>query len=120
MADNQGFAQRLRQLRKEKGFSQTKLAEQVGVHYTHIGRYEKAAARPGADTLFKLADALDVSPSFLIEGSTDEIAQDRLSDRELLVQFEQIEKFPEEDKSVVKRLIGAFIAEKRLQELVVR
>jgi len=115
-----GFAQRLRELRKQKGLSQTELGERVGVHYTHIGRYERGVSRPGADTLKRLADALGVSGDYLLEGAVEEAAQARFEDRELLRQFQEVEKLPEEDKAVVKRFLEAFLTKKQLQELAAR
>jgi len=115
-----GFAQRLRELRKQKGLSQTELGERVGVHYTHIGRYERGVSRPGADTLKRLADALGVSGDYLLEGAVEEAAQARFEDRELLRQFQEVEKLPAEDKAVVKRFLEAFLTKKQLQELAAR
>jgi len=116
----EGFAARLRALRKQKGLSQTELGERVGVHYTHIGRYERGVSRPAADTLKRLADALGVSGDYLLEGAVEEAARARFEDRELLHQFQQIEKLPEEDKAVIKRLLDAFLTKKQLQELAAR
>jgi len=115
-----GFAERLRELRKQKGLSQTELGERVGVHYTHIGRYERGVSRPAADTLKRLADALGVSGDYLLEGAVEEAARARFEDRELLQQFQEIEKLPEEDKAVVKRFLDAFLTKKQLQELAAR
>lgn len=115
-----GFAERLRELRKQKGLSQTELGERVEVHYTHIGRYERGVSRPAADTLKRLADALGVSGDYLLEGAVEEAARARFEDRELLQQFQEIEKLPEEDKAVVKRFLDAFLTKKQLQELAAR
>jgi len=115
-----GLAERLRELRKQKGLSQTELGERVGVHYTHIGRYERGVSRPAADTLKRLADALGVSGDYLLEGAVEEAARARFEDRELLQQFQEIEKLPEEDKAVVKRFLDAFLTKKQLQELAAR
>ena len=115
-----GFAQRLRELRKQKDLSQTELGERVGVHYTHIGRYERGVSRPGADTLKRLADALGVSGDYLLEGAVEEAARARFEDRELLRQFQEVEKLPEEDKVVVKRFLDAFLTKRQLQELAAR
>lgn len=50
MADTlDGFAKRLRDLRKQKNLSQTELGELAGLHYTHIGR-SSAAPRAQAAT----------------------------------------------------------------------
>lgn len=115
-----GFAERLRELRKQKGLSQTELGERVEVHYTHIGRYARGVSRPAADTLKRLADALGVSGDYLLEGAVEEAARARFEDRELLQQFQEIEKLPEEDKAVVKRFLDAFLTKKHLQELAAR
>ncbi len=115
-----GFAQRLRELRKQKGLSQTELGQRAEVHYTHVGRYERGVSRPGADTLKRLADALGVSGDYLLEGAVEEAARARFEDRELLRQFQEVEKLPEEDKAVVKRLLEAFLTKKQLQELAAR
>jgi transcriptional regulator with XRE-family HTH domain len=115
-----GFAQRLRELRKQHGFSQAVLGERVGVHYTHIGRYERGRSRPAADTLKRLADVLGVSGDYLLEGAVEEAARARFEDRELLRQFQEVEKLPDDDKVVIKRFLDAFLTKKRLQELAAR
>ena len=87
-------------------------------YYTQIGRYEKKGAQPSADILSKLANSLGVSSDFLINGTSDDLAESSLTDKELLNQFKAIEKMPERDKDVVKTLIDAFITKGKLKQLV--
>ncbi len=118
MADtSNGFAGRLRTLRKQKNLSQTELGQLACLHYTHVGRFERGTSRPSGDTLKRLADALDVSSDYLLDGSTKEAAKARFEDRELLRQFQEIEHLPEADKTVVKTLLDAFLTKKHLQSL---
>jgi transcriptional regulator with XRE-family HTH domain len=112
-----GFAQRLKKARTDKGLSQTELGSLAGIHYTQIGRYENKGAQPSADVLSKLANALGVSSDYLTNGSTDELAENTLNDKELLNQFKAIEKMTDTDKSVVKTLIDAFITKRKIQQL---
>jgi transcriptional regulator with XRE-family HTH domain len=105
------FHQRLKQLRTEKGLSKGDLATLVGVHYSQIGRYEEKGATPSAD------NTLGVSSDFLMSGSSDDLADSSLTDKELLNQFKAIEKMQDNDKSVVKTLIDAFITKKKIQQL---
>ena len=113
-----GFAQRLRELRRQKNLSQIEFAERVGVHKSHIGRYERGeSARPAADTLKRMADILGVTTDYLLEGTPEDAAKIRLNDRELLQQFQEVEQLPDEDKDVIKRLIDAFLTKKKLQKL---
>ncbi|MGM3161066.1 helix-turn-helix domain-containing protein [Dickeya undicola] len=115
--NNTGFAQRLRDLRRQKGLSQSELGKLADLHYTHIGRFERGTSRPGGDTLKRLADALDVTGDYLLEGATDEAAKARFEDRELLRQFQEVEQLPDEDKEVIKKLLDAFLTKKQLQAL---
>jgi transcriptional regulator with XRE-family HTH domain len=111
------LGKRIIELRKQKGFSQSDLAKQVGISYAQIGRYETKGAQPPAEVLKKISIALDTTIDFLINGNTDEKAASALKDAELLRQFRAVEQMDEEDKSTVKKLIDAFITKKKIQQL---
>lgn len=109
------FSDRLKQIRVQKGLSQSELGKIVGVHYTQIGRYEKRGAQPSTDVLSKLADALEVSADFLLHGNTDEAAN-RIGDKELIAQFRRITDLPRDKQLVVKELIDAFLFKNDIQQ----
>ncbi|MFO1350149.1 MAG: helix-turn-helix transcriptional regulator [Gammaproteobacteria bacterium] len=113
----EGFAQRLRALRKHNNWSQTELGQLARLHYTHIGRFERGASRPSGDTLKRLAAALSVTSDYLLEGAVDAAAKANFADRELLQQFQAVEQLPDEDKHVIKKLLDAFLTKKQLQAL---
>ena len=92
------------------------LSEVAQVHHVQIGRYESLKAMPSTDVLTKLANALDVSTEFLLNGSKDNLAENTLGDKELLSQFKTIENFPNEKKAIVKELLDAFILKTNLQK----
>ena len=50
-------------------------------------------------------------------GDKDEKVKASLKDAELLQQFKAVEQFTDDDKSVVKKLIDAFIVKKQLQQM---
>ncbi|MDP2368205.1 helix-turn-helix domain-containing protein [Rhodoferax sp.] len=112
-----GFALRLRELRKQKDLSQTALGKLAGLHYTHIGRYERGASRPSGDTLKRLADVLGVTSDYLFGGAADDVTKARFEDHELLQQFHEVERLSDDDKHVIKRLLDAFLTKKHLQAL---
>lgn len=57
---------RIRQLRKERGLSITKLAEKIGVSYQSLRRYEVGEREPNMQFLIKLANFFDVTVDYLI------------------------------------------------------
>ncbi|WP_346855970.1 hypothetical protein [uncultured Draconibacterium sp.] len=77
-----------------------------------------AGVQPSAEVLAKLANALGVSSDYLTNGTSDDLAESSLTDKELLNQFKSIEKLPEADKNVVKVFLNAFITKKKLKQLV--
>jgi len=58
---------RLKQRRTLMGFSQEKLADQVGLTFQQIQKYEKGANRITASRLFQFGHILDVPPSFFFD-----------------------------------------------------
>lgn len=113
------LGQRIIELRKRKNLSQTDLAQIVGMSYAQIGRYETKGAQPPAEALNNLADALDTSVDFLINGDTNEKAKSTLKDAELLQQFKAVELLNEDERSVIKKVIGAFITQSKLRQIAV-
>ncbi len=60
--------ERIRKLRRAKGWRQIDLAEQSGVHEVHISDLERGSREPGLRTLYKIADALDTTLAELLKG----------------------------------------------------
>lgn len=58
---------RLRELRKEKGISQLKLAMALDTTQNTISRYETGAHDPGIKELIRIADYFEVSIDYLLE-----------------------------------------------------
>jgi transcriptional regulator with XRE-family HTH domain len=114
---NNGFSERLKQLRKQRDLSQAQLAKAVGVHQNHIGRYERGESQPSADALRRLAEALTVTTDYLIEGMSDEGANSRFEDRELLRQFQEVERLPSADKLLVKSFLDALLFKRKVEEM---
>ncbi len=111
------LSERLKKARLEKGYSKSDLAKEINVHYSQIGRYEEKGAQPSADILAKLANALEVTSDFLMNGTSEDLAESSLTDKELLNQFKMIEKMTEEKKSVVKIFLDAFITKDKIKQL---
>jgi transcriptional regulator with XRE-family HTH domain len=53
-------AQTIRRLRKEKGWSQERLAFEAEIHRVFVGRIERCEQSPSLSTLEKIATALNI------------------------------------------------------------
>lgn len=63
--DAQVFAERLRELRQEKGVGQNKLAEALDLSNASVSYWENAKQEPTASAIVKLADFFDVTIEYL-------------------------------------------------------
>ena len=110
------FKDRLKEERSKKQFSQNELAGIIEVHVTNISRYERGENKPTTEVLKKLADALDVTTDFLMYGSTNDLADGAISDKELLSLFKRVNSLSSDKKKMVKEFLGAFVLQTELKE----
>jgi len=61
------LARNLRRLRAVRGISQEELADLAGLHRTYVGSVERSERNISIDNLAKLASALGISLSGLLE-----------------------------------------------------
>jgi len=61
------FGQRLRAIRKEKGWSQERLALEAELDRSYVGGVEQGRRNISLINICKLAKTLNVKPSFLLE-----------------------------------------------------
>lgn len=69
------FGKVLRELRVENKLSQEKLAEYCELDRTYISLLERGLRQPTITTIFKLAKALKIKPSTLIEKVEDNVQE---------------------------------------------
>ena len=67
------FGNKVAELRKEKGISQTELAKKLEIHKNVLGRYERNEVKPTIEIAHKIANILDVSLDFLVGKNDVEI-----------------------------------------------
>ncbi len=61
------FGDKLRELRKQKGFSQEELAFKSALHRTYISDIERGSRNVSLKNIEKIAKALGISPKFLLD-----------------------------------------------------
>ncbi len=119
---NNSFAERLTQLRNEKGLKREDVAKVLGCSVSAVGNYENGNRTPDFDSLIKLVDYFNTTIDYLL-GKTDIQTDDR--DLQFVCQYtglssDAVEKLREEGKNAqlpYNELISEFITKVDLQEL---
>jgi len=105
----ENLAIRIQELRKQKGWSQIELAEKIGLSKAQMSRYETKNVQPPANTLNKIATTLDTTVDFLISGDKTEKAKAALKNSELLQSFKEMDVLPEQEQTMLVKIIRAYV-----------
>ena len=68
MKPNERFARNLREHRQRAGISQERLGFRADLHRTEISLLERGAREPRLSTIVRLARALEITPTELLDG----------------------------------------------------
>lgn len=108
--DRATFGDRLRQLRKTQGLTQTQLGEQMGISQRLVAYYEAQGGSPSPELVVRFAEALGVSTTLLLG-----VDRSRLADRpnpesvRLWRRFRNVQELPEGDRKTIFRMIDTFV-----------
>jgi len=107
----ESIGQRLARIRKEKGYTQTELAEQIGIIQVSVSDYERGRLQTGAEMLARFALALEVSADELLGLDRRRPAKAAPpAARKFLRRMQQIDRLPRRDQEALLRTIDAFLA----------
>ena len=111
------FPAKLKELRKNKGWSQGQLAKKIDADLQRISKYERGVIWPTMELMVKLAKVFDVSIDFLIRDDQN-TAVTKIRNQKLLNRLEAINNLPQEDQETVVSFLDAFIKRRKFEELV--
>lgn len=97
----------LRDLRKEKGFTQEQLAEQFGISRRTVSRWETGSNMPDLDLLIEMADFYDVELRELLDGER----KSEKMDKELKKTVLQVADYSNEEKQKLTRRMHLLFVE---------
>ena len=112
------LGEKVKRLRKEKDWPQAKLGKKIGADAHRICNYEKGNVTPSAEALMKIAGALGITVDYLLTDDTDQVTKAKLTDKELLEQFKQVEKLSEADKATIKNVINSILLKNQLNGMM--
>ena len=107
------FGLRIKELRKQRKWTQKELAAKIDVRFPQLNKYECGLHAPPMEKLIQLAEILDTTVDYLLTGDRSE---DRpLHNVRLLERFRALEDFEADDQEAVIRLIDAMIVKNKVE-----
>lgn len=98
-------------LREDRNWSQTDLADNSGVSRVMIGKYERGEASPSIEAAKKIADAFGVSMDYLVgEGINVSF------DKQTLNRLKELEELEESKKQTLFDLIDTYIRDAKTRK----
>lgn len=107
------FGRRVKELRKQRGWTQKDLAARLAVRFSLLNKYESGIHVPPVDKLVELAEIFDTSVDYLLTG--DEKEEVPLHNRRLIERLRELEGFQAEDQNTVIQLLDAMILKKKIE-----
>lgn len=100
------FGKKLRERREAKGYSQSKLAQEAGLHHSIIGRYERDEAKPTIDIVRNIDKVLDATVGYLLGEIED---TELFKDSTMSERLKQLSHLPQRDKDCILYTIESLL-----------
>ncbi len=107
------FGIRIKELRKNKKWTQKELANKIDVRFPQLNKYECGLHTPPMDRLVKLSEVFDTTIDYLLTGNRTE--ERPLHNLRLLERLQELEEFASEDQETVIKLIDAMIVKNKVE-----
>ncbi len=101
--------QRLARLRKERGFTQVQLAEQVGIIQSLVSDYETDRLKLSAEMVVRFAMTLDVSTDDLLHPEAKKKKAAKGPSLKIVRRMEEIEKLPPREQTLVLSALDSIL-----------
>lgn len=110
------LGEKIRSLRKKRGWSQAELGDKLGFAGQNVSRYETDRIRPRKKTLELIADVFEVSVEEL-QGDAAEEEFNSIKDPEILECVKMLKALNQEDRDAAKRMLRAMFNNAKAQSL---
>jgi transcriptional regulator with XRE-family HTH domain len=117
MEYRQFFSNRLKEARAKRGYTQAQLAKLCGLHVNAIAKYEGREIIPTAQTLKKLAEALDVSGDYFLFDQALMEGVPKVKNPALYEKYLVLESLDKEDQNSAFNVLDALIERHRVREI---
>jgi len=107
------FGLRLKELRKQKGWTQKELANMIDIRFAQLNKYECGMHIPPIEKLIQLSTVLGVTLDYLVMGNQDNIQP--LHNLRLMERLRELEQFDNEDQETIIKMVDAMIVKRRVE-----
>lgn len=108
----------LKRLRKEKGLSQSGLAEKLGAHLTHVSRIETGKYAPSLDFVIKAAKVLNISIDALLSEDGENFQEVRIEDKAMAERLRLMETLDKHEREAVITVIDSMLTKHRIKKVM--
>jgi transcriptional regulator with XRE-family HTH domain len=109
-AAQETIGSRIARLRREKGLTQSELAQALGVSQPVVSDYENDVIKLSGESIAQLAQLLDASADEILGlAKPARAANATVKNRRLLRQLQSIDRLPKRDQEALARTIDAFL-----------
>jgi transcriptional regulator with XRE-family HTH domain len=112
------LAKKLVDLRKARNLTQKELAKSIGVHFSHMSRYERGISLPSIDVVKKIAQVFNVSTDYLLLDEAQAVAEAKIPDVELLQLFQAISHMSEQERAAIKIVLEGLLVKHQIEQLL--
>lgn len=106
---SEGLGKRLARIRRERGFTQVQLAEQIGIIQSLVSDYETDRLKLSAEMAVRFALAMGVTTDELLHTGVKQ-APGKAPSRKVLRRLEQIESLPRRKQEALIMTIDQFLS----------
>lgn len=107
--DERAIGKRLRELRLQRGMTQSEVADELGINQSAVSDYEKGVVRMHAALVAGFARIFKVTADQLL-GLEKPAANGHLKDRRFVRRLERIDKLSKRDRQLLLGTIDAFLS----------
>ncbi len=117
--DMPGFAERITTLRKQRGLTQARIAELLGMATRSYNRWERGGHLPSLEMLVKAADILQVSLDELV-GRKDATGDPAIKNTELHQLVQEVDQLPDREQQAVIVMLDGLLRSAQVTRAVNR
>ena len=115
---NKLFAERLKEARTTKGFTQHYLAELADLNVNAISKYERGSLLPGTDNLQRLAKALEISIDYLVFPHAKMDGIPIIKDPELYDLYFSLEELSPQERDGIVTILKSLVAQQKIKAVM--